>query len=687
MKNTSKNLNESQLRAVEHGETPLLVVAGAGTGKTTMLAHRVASLVARGAAPERILLLTFTRRAAMELVERAKRLLETTSSQAGTLSAIWGGTFHAVGMRLLRIYGKNVGLPPNFSIVDRADQEDLMNLVRSELNFPVDKKRFPKKGTCVSIYSRCINAQKKLYEILDRFYPKQLEFHDELAQLFDAYTERKLRDATLDYDDLLLYWAALMRHPEIGERVRQRFDWILVDEYQDTNLIQAEIVRGLTPEGKGLTVVGDDAQSIYSFRAATVRNILDIPQIFPNTTIISLEKNYRSSQSILEATNRVVEQLKERYRKELFSTRNEGVLPMFVRCEDENAQSQFVVEQILQHHEEGTPFREQAVLYRSSHHSLRLETELTRRRIPYVKYGGLKFTEAAHVKDLLTFLRIVENPHDFPAGIRLLTLLPGLGPKKANTLMENLRDAEGNFNVWSSWTPPRAAQTVWFPFVDLLKRLAPDTVPLQEQLYESLQFYKPLLIEKYPNDSDSRYNDLEQLVDVAKRFRSRQEMLSDFVLDPPQSSEEFASVPDRDDDYLILSTIHSAKGLEWTSVFIIHASDGNIPSDMATGRQDEIDEELRLFYVAMTRAKDYLYVTCPMRYFHLGPSWKNDYSRVLPTRFLPPTILKTAFDEEYVANETLRESNWEAENILKQEGLTLDTWIKKQTEDLWPRSG
>ncbi|MDO4582637.1 MAG: ATP-dependent helicase [Planctomycetia bacterium] len=683
MKNTSKNLNESQLRAVEHGETPLLVVAGAGTGKTTMLAHRVASLVARGAAPERILLLTFTRRAALELVERAKKLLETTSPQAGTLSSIWGGTFHAVGMRLLRIYGKNVGLPPHFSIVDRADQEDLMNLVRSELNFPVDKKRFPKKGTCVSIYSRCINSQKKLYEILDRFYPKQLEFHDELAQLFDAYTDRKLRDATLDYDDLLLYWAALMRHPEIGERIRQRFDWILVDEYQDTNLIQAEIVHGLTPDGKGLTVVGDDAQSIFSFRAATVRNILDIPQIFPNTTILSLEKNYRSSQSILEATNRVVEQLRERYRKELFSTRNEGVLPMFVRCEDEDAQSQFVVEQILQHHEEGIPFREQAVLYRSSHHSLRLETELTRRRIPYIKYGGLKFTEAAHVKDLLAFLRIVENPHDFPAGIRLLTLLPGLGPKKANTLMENLRDAEGNFNVWSSWTPPRATQTVWFPFVDLLKRLAPDTVPLQEQLYESLQFYKPLLIEKYPNDSDSRYNDLEQLVDVAKRFRSRQEMLSDFVLDPPQSSEAFASVPDRDDDYLILSTIHSAKGLEWTSVFIIHASDGNIPSDMATGRPDEIDEELRLFYVAMTRAKDYLYVTCPMRYFHLGPSWNNNYSRVIPTRFLPPRILKTAFDEEYVANETLRESNGEAENILKQEGLTLDTWIKKQTEDLW----
>ncbi|MDO5114202.1 MAG: ATP-dependent helicase, partial [Planctomycetia bacterium] len=563
---------------------------------------------------------------------------------------------------------------------------DLMNLVRSELNFPVDKKRFPKKGTCVSIYSRCINSQKKLYEILDRFYPKQLEFHDELAQLFDAYTERKLRDATLDYDDLLLYWAALMRHPEIGERVRQRFDWILVDEYQDTNLIQAEIVHGLTPEGKGLTVVGDDAQSIYSFRAATVRNILDIPQIFPDTTILSLEKNYRSSQSILEATNRVVEQLRERYRKELFSTRNEGVLPMFVRCEDEDAQSQFVVEQILQHHEEGIPFREQAVLYRSSHHSLRLETELTRRRIPYIKYGGLKFTEAAHVKDLLAFLRIVENPHDFPAGIRLLTLLPGLGPKKANTLMENLRDAEGNFNVWSSWTPPRATKTVWFPFVDLLKQLAFDTVPLQEQLSASLQFYKPFLVEKYPNDSDSRYNDLEQLVDVAKRFRSRQEMLSDFVLDPPQSSEAFASVPDRDDDYLILSTIHSAKGLEWTSVFIIHASDGNIPSDMATGRPDEIDEELRLFYVAMTRAKDYLYVSCPMRYFHLGPSWKNDYSRVLPTRFLPPKILKTAFDEEYVANETLRESNGEAENILKQEGLTLDVWIKKQTEDLWPRS-
>lgn len=684
MNHLPKNLNEAQLQAVEHGETPLLVVAGAGTGKTTMLAHRVAGLVARGANPERILLLTFTRRAAMELVERAKKLLETNSPKASALAAIWGGTFHAVGMRLLRIYGKNVGLPANFSIVDRADQEDLMNLVRSELDFQVDKKRFPKKGTCISIYSRCINSQKKLFEILDRFYPKHLEFHDELAQLFDAYTQRKLRDATLDYDDLLLYWAALLRHPEIGERIRKCFDWILVDEYQDTNLIQAEIVKGLTPEGRGLTVVGDDAQSIYSFRAATVRNILDIPIVFPNTTILSLEKNYRSSQTILKATNRVVEQLTERYRKELFSTRKEGIPPLFVRCEDENAQSQFVVEQILQHHEEGIPFREQAVLYRSSHHSLRLETELTRRRIPYVKYGGLKFTEAAHVKDLLSFLRLAENPQDFPAGIRLLTLLPGLGPKKANMLLQNLRDAEGNFSVWSSWTPPRATEAIWFRFVELLKQLAPNTQPLQEQISDALKFYKPFLVEKYPNDSDSRYNDLEQLVDVARRFRSRQELLSDFVLDPPQSSEEFASVPDLDDDYLILSTIHSAKGLEWTSVFIIHASDGNIPSDMATGRQDEIDEELRLFYVAMTRAKDYLYITCPMRYFHLGPSWKNDFSRVLPTRFLPPRILKENFEEEYAANETLRESESEAENLLAQEGLTLDTWIKKQTEELWP---
>ncbi|MDO4573921.1 MAG: ATP-dependent helicase [Planctomycetia bacterium] len=675
-------LNAAQREAVEHGRSPLLVVAGAGTGKTTMLAHRVAYLVSQGAEPERILLLTFTRRAATELVDRAKRLLWNHAAvKEKNVSAIWGGTFHAVGMRLLRIYGQSLGLPPNFSIIDRGDQEDLMNLVRSELDLKTEKQRFPKKGTCVSIYSRCINSRQKLFEILNLYYPKLAEFHDELAKLFDAYTSRKLADATLDYDDLLLYWLAMMRHSVIGERIRRRFDWVLVDEYQDTNLIQADIVYGLVPTGEGLTVVGDDAQSIYSFRAATVRNILDLPQKFPATKIVPLEENYRSCEPILDATNQVVAQLKERYRKSLFSTRKGGVRPEFVRCDDEDVQSNYVVERILEHLEQGIPLVRQAVLFRNASHSTRLEVELTRRRIPYVKYGGMKFTESSHVKDLLAFLRLVENPNDRPAGLRMLTLLPGIGPKKANGLLQLLRTAEGNFDVWSAWTPPKATQKIWFPTVTLLKNIADEKMPLEEQISAVLQFYKPLLQDLYPHDSDSRYNDLEQLASVSGKFRSRREMLADFVLDPPQSSEEFADRPDIDDDYLNLSTIHSAKGLEWDSVYIIHASDGNIPSDFSTGRPEEIDEELRLFYVAMTRARDYLYITCPMKYFHIGPSWSDAFSRVLPTRFLPPRILRSAFHEETASTESPYDDE-SFENVLEEEGTTLDEWIHKQT-DLW----
>lgn len=682
-----KDLNPAQREAVEYGEGPLLVVAGAGTGKTTMLAHRVARLVADGVRPDRILLLTFTRRAAMEMLQRARRLLENVKrapTESQHVTNVWGGTFHAVGTRLLRIYGSCVGLPQNFTIIDRADQEDLMNLVRTEtLGKTTDGKRFPKKGTLVSIYSRCVNSQAKLYDILSKYYPKLEEYLPELAKIFDAYTQRKIENATLDYDDLLLYWSAMMRHPEIGEKIRSRFDWVLVDEYQDTNRIQAEIVQGLTPDGKGLTVVGDDAQSIYSFRAATVRNILDFPKTFPGAKIIPLEENYRSTAAILKAANRVVAQLHERYRKDLFAVRKGGVRPTFCRCRDDDAQTRYVVDLVLEHYENGMPLKEMAVLFRSSSHSLRLETELARRRIPYVKYGGLKFTEAAHVKDLLSFLRVVENPGDFPAGLRLLTLLPGIGPKKARDLMVLLQQAGGNFNVWSSWTPPKNAQELWFPTVALLKQINEPDRPLKEQLAAAIEFYRPILTEKWPLDGDSRLSDLEQLLSVSGNFKSRREMLADFVLDPPASSEEFADKPDIDDDWLNLSTIHSAKGLEWKSVFIIHASDGNIPSDMSTGRPEEIDEELRLFYVAMTRAKDYLYITCPMKYYHANTYWGDAFSTVLPTRFLPPEILNDCFDSTRCWDAPNPDDDRDFRNILEEEGMTTEEWIKKQTENLW----
>ncbi|MDO4571407.1 MAG: ATP-dependent helicase [Planctomycetia bacterium] len=676
------NLNPQQQEAVQHGESPLLVVAGAGAGKTTMLAHRVAFLISQGALPEKILLLTFTRRAAGMLVGRARDLLFQHSIGESTSTAgIWGGTFHAVATRLLRVYGQKVGLPPNFTIVDRADQEDIMNLVRAEtLASSVDKKRFPKKGTCVSIYSRVINSQEKLHTILAEHYPAHEEFRSEIAKVFDAYVARKREDAVLDYDDLLLYWNALMSVPGTGEFIRKKFDWILVDEYQDTNLIQANIIQGLSPDGRGLTVVGDDAQSIYSFRAATVRNILDMPSIYPDLKVVLLEQNYRSVNKILKASNKVVAQLKERYKKNLVSTRDEGEMPIFVRCRNEDAQSNYIVTRVLESYEKGVPLREQAVLFRAASHSTRLEAELVRRRIPYIKYGGLKFTEAAHVKDLLAILRLAENPTDATAGLRFLTLLPGIGPRKAQTLLLLLRESGGSFNAWRAWTPPKPCAKTWEQTVDLLQKLVEEDLPLNAQVEETLKLYKPFLLEKYPNDAESRLVDLQQLADVSGKFRSRRDMLADFVLDPPQSSEDFAEKPDIDDDYLVLSTIHSAKGLEWRDVFIIHASDGNIPSDMSTGKQESIDEELRLFYVAMTRARDHLYITCPMQYFHV--SWYGDYSRVLPTRFLPKRILSACFAQETFNDDGLEEDS-DVEEILEEEGLTLDRWIRNQTQGLW----
>lgn len=639
-----EGLNPRQRDAVTHGDSPLLIIAGAGTGKTTTLAHRVAWLVANGADPGRILLLTFTRRAAAEMVRRAETALagkgEGTSNAQRSLALgrVWGGTFHAVATRLLRMYAKTMDLAPGFTILDRSDSEDLMNVLRTETKVASSKKRFPNKGTCVDIYSRCVNANEPLKKVLKDRFPWCEQWHEGLAVLFSAYVDRKETDATFDYDDLLLYWQAMLEDDSTAGSVRERFDYVLVDEYQDTNPLQAAVVRGLCPEGKGLTVVGDDAQSIYSFRAATVRNILDFPSHFPSATVVRLEQNYRSTGPILAATNDVIRLSKERFEKDLFSVREGGEPPEFARCEDESDQAELVIERILARREAGIDLRGQAVLFRASHHSMALEAELNRRKIPYRKYGGLKFAETAHVKDLLAFLRLAENPKDVPAGLRILCLLPGIGAKTAYTLMELAAQAPG-FRSWEDWNPPKATAAVWKPFRELMEFLAAAEQPLSAQIGRVREFYAPLLIERY-DSPEARKRDLEQLEAIAVRYGSRQDMLAEMALDPPQWTEDFAGPPILDDDYLILSTIHSAKGLEWKAVYVIHASDGNIPSDMATKSSEEIDEELRLFYVALTRAKDHLTVCAPLRYY-AHPGGKSDvhgYAQV--TRFLPQDVLR-----------------------------------------------
>jgi DNA helicase-2/ATP-dependent DNA helicase PcrA len=641
------DLNDAQRTAAGHGRGPLLIVAGAGTGKTATLAHRVAALIATGIDPGRILLLTFTRRAAAEMLRRVDQILDckrtaaTTGRPGPAARRIWGGTFHAVATRLLRLHGRSVGLPQEFTILDRGDSEDLMQAIRAEQELPESRTRFPLKGTCLDIYSRCVNCQQPLAQVVGDVFPWCGEHVDALKGLFAAYVDRKEAHAVLDYDDLLLFWHALLSTPETAAPVRARFDAVLVDEYQDTNTLQAEILRSLSPDGQGLTVVGDDAQSIYSFRAATVRNILDFPSQYPGTTVVALEQNYRSTQPILDAANGVLAQATEGFRKKLWTTRKEGLLPELVHCQDEPEQTQFVVEKILECRETGTPLRNQAVLFRAAYHSLDLELELARRNIPFHKYGGLKFIETAHVKDLVAYLRLAENPRDAVAGARVLTLIPGIGPKKAAQLMQKLAAAQSDFRTWKDYAPPAQGAETWTPFVDMMSALsAPDgrAGTIAVQVHRIRHFYAPLLEQRYDRPQP-RLRDLEQLEIVAGRFEDRTTFLADITLDPPTSTQDLPADPSLDEDYVILSTIHSAKGLEWDAVYVLHAADGCIPSDMATGSEQEIEEERRLFYVALTRARTRLFVCYPQRYYFANRRRGDEYGFAQRTRFLPDAVL------------------------------------------------
>jgi len=639
-----EGLNGEQQQAVLHADSPLLIVAGAGTGKTKTLVHRVAHQIQQGIAPGRMLLLTFTRRAAAEMLRRVDALLRQLhghgSQRGGSLiQNVWGGTFHAVAARLLRLDAPAAGLEPDFTIMDRGDSEDLLDVVRTELGLSKTDQRFPRKGTCLAIYSHCVNARQGLEDVLAAHFPWCRELAADLKRLFAAYGERKEQGGILDYDDLLLFWRGLLADPQAGAAIRKRFDCVLVDEYQDTNRVQAEILKLLRPDGRGLTAVGDDAQAIYSFRAATVHNILEFPHEFPGAAVVKLEQNYRSTQPILAATNLVIGQAQRRFRKDLWTSREGGELPQLVTCQDESEQAEFLIREILRRREEGIDLRRQAVLYRTSHHSVLLEGELTRRNIPYVKFGGLKFLEAAHIKDLLSVLRLAENPRDLVAGIRLLQLLPGIGPKRARQLMDQIAASRGDWRVWEAAAAGTAAGAVWTRLLDVLRQLTRQPgLELASQVSLARRFYEPILQDKYDNPVP-RIRDLEQIELLAGRFADRPSLLTQLALDPPDSTEDFAGPPLRDEDYLILSTIHSAKGLEWDVVFVIHAADGNIPSDMATGDDQQIEEELRLFYVALTRAKSHLYVCHPQRYYHANRGGFTDrHSFAQLTRFLPPLV-------------------------------------------------
>jgi DNA helicase-2/ATP-dependent DNA helicase PcrA len=643
------NLNPEQRCAAEYGGPnyadagPLLIIAGAGTGKTNTLAHRVANLIVDGIDPRRILLLTFSRRAATEMIRRVERITASALGQnAGVMTGAltWSGTFHAVGARLLREHAHRIGLSPSFTIHDREDSADLLNLVRHDLGFSNTKKRFPMKGTCLSIYSRVVNAESPLEDVLGSSFPWCVTWETELRQLFAAYVEAKQRQNVLDYDDLLLCWAQMMTEPAIGADVAERFDHVLVDEYQDTNRLQASILLALKPNGKGLTVVGDDAQSIYSFRAATVRNILDFPGHFsPRAEIATLERNYRSTKPILAAANAVMDLAEERFTKNLWSERASAERPRLVSVRDEADQARYVAEKILENRERGILLKTQAVLFRASHHSAPLEIELTRRNIPFVKFGGLKFLEAAHIKDVLAFLRWAENARDRVAGFRVIQLLPGVGPATAARLLDRIAKAPDALQAIQAFGPPAAAAESWSSFVGTIRVVGGKSAGWPAELDLVCRWYMPHLERMY-EDAVMRQADLAQLVQIASTYPTRERFLTELTLDPPDATSDQAGVPLLDEDYLILSTIHSAKGQEWKSVFILNAIDGCIPSDLSTGNTAEIQEERRLLYVAMTRAKDHLHLILPQRFFaHQQKSNGDRHMYASRTRFIPAAIL------------------------------------------------
>ena len=642
-------LNDEQRTAVFHGcsaardaAPPLLIVAGAGSGKTLTLASRVARLVLDGADPQRILLLTFSRRAAADLRVRVGRVLHQAlgfgvAQRAPELP--WAGTFHSVAARLLREHASRIGLSEHFTIADRGDSEDLLGLLRQEQGLAKTHKRFPMKGTCIAICSRVLNAQEPLAQVLQQRYPWCSEWEGELKSLFRAYVAEKQRQCVLDYDDLLLYWRQMLDEPELAQGLGTRFQQVLVDEYQDTNRLQAGILRALKPDGRGLSVVGDDAQSIYAFRAAELRNILDFPgQFEPAATVLTLQRNYRSSQPILAACNAVIALAPERFSKTLWSERRDGAQPQLVSVGDEAEQAGWVADQVLAQREQGIALKRQAVLFRTGHHSAALELELARRNIPYVKFGGLKFLEAAHVKDLLSLLRWWQNPRSRMSGFRVALLVQGLGPASARQLLDGMERVADPAAVLRDFKPPAAAAAAWRALRDALASMDSTAAEWPAPLDAALRWYLPQL-QRLHEDAAVRQADLEQLARLARGYASREAFLAELTLDPPEATSDEADAPHLDEDYLILSTIHSAKGQEWAAVYVLNVVDGCLPADLAAGSAAEIEEERRLLYVAMTRAQHQLHLLVPQR-FHVTQQAAHGDRHLWGglSRFIPPPV-------------------------------------------------
>ena len=652
-------LNDEQRAVVSHGLEPLLVVAGAGSGKTLALAARVARLMLDGADPQRLLMLTFSRRAAAEMARRAGRLLHEAMglrSSAPTPELPWCGTFHGIGARLLHEHARAIGLPADSTVIDRPDAQELMAWVRTRLGLHQSERRFPLAPTCLAIASRTINSQAALADVLQQHFPWCAEWHDALQQLFGAYVEAKQQQHLLDYDDLLLYWHHMMGHADLARRIGARFDHVLVDEFQDTNRLQGDILLALKPDGRGLTVVGDDAQSIYAFRDADVQQMLAFPQRFePAAKLLMLERNYRSTQAILDASNAIIGLASQRFAKRMWTERESACKPQLVAVEDEAAQAAWVATQVLVQREEGLALKRQAVLFRASHHSAALELELTRRRIPFVKFGGLRFLEAAHVKDTLSVLRWAQNPRCRLAGFRVARLVPGIGPAAAQRLLDRMASTADPADALLSWLPPPRAVVEWSALRETWRSLHGNGLGWPEDITAAVAWLAPLLPRQY-DDARVRQADLDQLCRIATGFPSRERFLTELALDPPDATSDESGPPGLDEDYLILSTIHSAKGQEWNAVHVLNVVDGCMPSDLATGNAEQIEEERRLLYVAMTRARDHLHLLVPQR-FHVTQqrAFGSRHLYASRSRFIPQA-LDGLFDAVLPA--TASETSW-----------------------------
>jgi DNA helicase II / ATP-dependent DNA helicase PcrA len=685
------SLNSPQRRAATFGLAvpdkgvnagPLLILAGAGTGKTNTLAHRTAHLVLNGVDPARILMLTFTRRAAQEMIRRTQLIVAQVLAdrgKAGDRSVVsrllWSGTFHSVGNRILRLYAKHLALDPNFTVLDRADAADLMDVVRHELGFSSKDKRFPRKDACVAIYSYRVNTRLSLKQTLEEQYPWAREWEADLTLLYREYVARKQKHRVLDFDDLLLYWHAMMQNPALAQSLSKNFDHVLVDEYQDTSSLQGEIIHALKPDGQGVTVVGDDAQAIYSFRAAAVENILGFADRYkPKAEIVVLAQNYRSTQQILDSTNALMADGARQHRKTLLGNRQSTQKPLYVALDDAQAQAEYIAGKILQTREIGGSLRRHAILFRSSHHSDVLEVEFSKRNIPYVKYGGLKFLEAAHVKDMMSVLRWADNPRNSVAGFRVLKLLPGIGPGHAKQALDHF-EAQG-FSVKSlgEFDAPQPAKMDWKRFCGLFEKLADPATPWPGQVGLVREWYKPQL-ERIHDAAWTRMGDLEQLEQLSAQHPTRERFLTELTLDPPTVTSDQSGAASKDEDYVILSTIHSAKGQEWDIVYVLNVSDGNFPSEFSTGKPEMIEEERRLLYVAMTRARNELHLCAPLKYaVTQQPKDGDAHVYGAKSRFMTDRVLDSC---ERISLRNMRG----AEDLRENDTATVD--VVAQLKEMW----